>query len=170
MDRIIQYAGFSKINLFTARNRQIGNGELDKGQYDLFSEVAYPHGAAMMVKREVIEKVGMMPELYFLYYEEFDWTESIKKGGYRIGYEPKAMVYHKESISIGKQNPLKIYYLNRNRIVFMKRNNSLFNFLLFLIYYTLIALPNNLLKAENNSIRMNILKGYRDSFSYLKII
>src|SRR6185503_17526378 len=99
----------------------------------------HAHGAAMMVKREVIEKVGMMPEFYFLYYEELDFCEHIKKGGYTIWYIAESVVYHKESMTVGGENALKTYYMARNRILFMRRNNSGFNLVVFFIYFSFIA-------------------------------
>jgi GT2 family glycosyltransferase len=77
----------------------------------------------MMVKREVIEKVGLMPECYFLYYEELDWSMMIRRAGYDIWYEPAFTVYHKESQTTGQQSPLRTYYITRNRLLFVKRNN-----------------------------------------------
>ena len=99
---IIQYAGFTQVHPLTGRNRAIGQGEIDRGQHDTPREVAYAHGAAMMLKREVIENVGMMPEEFFLYYEELDWCEQIRRAGYSIWYEPAANILHRESVSTGK--------------------------------------------------------------------
>jgi len=79
--KIIQFAGFTEFSQITIRNSIIGNKELDCGQYDSLSETASAHGAAMMVKREVIDKIGLMPEIYFLYYEEHDWCGKNKKAG-----------------------------------------------------------------------------------------
>ena len=61
----IQYAGYTPLSKITLRNKSIGFGEKDNGQYDTPHPTPYAHGAAMMVKREIIEKVGMMPECYF---------------------------------------------------------------------------------------------------------
>ncbi len=143
---IIQYAGTSEVHPLTARNKTFGAGQEWNGQYTQIQETAYAHGAAMMVPREVIEKVGMMEESFFLYYEELDWCASIKKAGYKIYIEPNALVYHKESVTVGKANPLKTYYQNRNRILFMRRHHgglSLFIFYLFLLFFTI---PKNTLK------------------------
>jgi len=145
-DRIIQYAGYTKLHPVTSRNEAIGQKEKDSGQYDEFKEVAYGHGAAMMVSKEAIEKAGKMPEIFFLYYEELDWSESIKKAGYKICYEPKGEVYHKESMTVGKLNPMKVYYMNRNRILFMKRNSSVFQFFLFSIYFAFAVCSKNTIK------------------------
>ena len=118
----IQYAGYTPLSSITLRNKSIGYGEPDFGQYDAPRLTPYAHGAAMMVKREVIEKAGMMPECYFLYYEELDWSEMIRRAGYEIWYDPNCTVYHKESQTTGQQSPLKTYYITRNRLLFAQRN------------------------------------------------
>ena len=64
----IQFAGYTPLSRFTMRNRSIGFGEKDNGQYDTPHSTPYAHGAAMVVKREALEKVGLMPECYFFYY------------------------------------------------------------------------------------------------------
>ena len=69
--RIIQYAGFRPMNPYTGRTSTIGDLEPDKGQYDVAGPTQAAHGCAMMVKREVIEKTGIFPEKFFLYYEEW---------------------------------------------------------------------------------------------------
>jgi len=120
--RHIQFAGFTPLSKITVRNKGIGFDEQDKGQYNAPHPTPYAHGAAMMVKRSVIEKVGAMPECYFLYYEEYDWSESFRRAGYEIWYEPKSVIYHKESRSTGQNSPLKTYYLTRNRLLFVRRN------------------------------------------------
>ena len=79
----------------------------------------------MMVKREVIEKAGLMPECYFLYYEELDWSMMIRRAGYDIWYEPSCTIYHKESQATGQNSPLKTYYITRNRLLFNQRNKHI---------------------------------------------
>ena len=118
----IQYAGYTPLSSITLRNKSIGCGEEDQGQYDTPHPTPYAHGAAMMVKREVIEKVGIMPESYFLYYEELDWSVMIHRAGYEIWYEPACTVFHKESQTTGQQSSLKTYYITRNRLMFAQRN------------------------------------------------
>lgn len=138
---IIQFAGFTPVSPITGRNQTIGQDELDIEQYDQPSEMPYIHGAAMMLSREVINKVGGMPEDYFLYYEELDWCEQISKAGYRIFYEPSALIYHKESMAVSKLNHLKIYYLTRNRILFMRRNATPLHLLAFTLFFSLVSFP-----------------------------
>lgn len=141
---IIQYAGFTKMKPVSGQTHSIGFGEEDNGQYNASGYTNGAHGCAMMVKREVAEKVGMFPEKFFLYYEEWDWSERILRGGYKIYYQSKALIYHKESMSVGKNNPLKTYYLTRNRILFMRRNKALPERLAFYLYFTLATAPKNI--------------------------
>ena len=99
----------------------------------------------MMIPGKVLKEVGLMPEMYFLYYEELDWCEQFKRKDYKIYYQCRSLIYHKESMSTGKHSPLKTYYLTRNRILFMRRNVgpvSVFVFMLFLVFFTI---PKNTL-------------------------
>ncbi|MCI5083699.1 MAG: glycosyltransferase family 2 protein [Saprospiraceae bacterium] len=137
----IQYAGFTEVNPLTARNQTIGKNEKDQGQHDESAMMPYAHGAAMMVKRSVVEQAGMMPEDYFLYYEELDWCVQIRKAGFKIKYEPKAVILHKESMSVGKMSTLKTYYQTRNRILFMRRTASAGHLTLFTLFFTFVTLP-----------------------------
>ena len=105
----IEFAGYNKVNNFTARNSMVGCKSKDYGQYDEIKITNYAHGGAMMVPKKVIEEVGLMPELYFLYYEEFDWCEQIKRKGYKVYYQYKSLIYHKESMSVGKKSILKLF-------------------------------------------------------------
>lgn len=120
----IQFAGYTPLSRITLRNKAIGYNELDNGQYNEAHPTPYAHGAAMMAKREAIEKVGVMPECYFLYYEELDWSMMFRRAGFQIWYEPACTVFHKESRSTGVNSPLKAYYITRNRLLFISRNEK----------------------------------------------
>ena len=142
----IQYAGYTPLSKITLRNRAIGCGEPDHGQYDTAHPTPYAHGAAMMVKREVIEKAGLMPECYFLYYEELDWSMMMRRAGYDIWYEPAMTVYHKESQTTGQQSPLRTYYITRNRLLFVKRNNKTVSRYLSYLYQICVVVCRDILK------------------------
>ena len=118
----IQFTGYTPLSKITVRNQSIGFGEEDKGQYDAPHPTPYAHGAAMLIKREAIEKTGLMPECFFLYYEELDWSMMFTRAGYQIWYEPQCTIYHKESQSTGQNSPLRTYYIVRNRLLLVKRN------------------------------------------------
>ncbi len=140
-EKTLQFAGFTPFNMITIRNFAIGFGEEDNGQYMQTEETGSIFGAAMLVPMRVIEEVGMMADVFFLYYEEHDWAAHIKGAGYRIFYQGKSLVYHKESISTVKDSPFQIYYLMRGRILFARRNTKGVNKLISLLYIYLITLP-----------------------------
>ncbi|SKB82204.1 glycosyltransferase family 2 protein [Daejeonella lutea] len=143
---IIQYAGFTAMNYNTGRNKCIGQFELDQGQYDAhLGPTSYAHGAAMMVRVEALDKPGPMPENYFLYFEEMDWCEKIRRAGYTIWLAPKTQIRHKESLSVGAASPLKEYFMTRNRILFIRRNAPALSVLIFCIYYLFVVTPRNLI-------------------------
>ena len=142
----IQYAGYTPLSKITIRNQSIGFSEEDNGQYDTDRPTPYAHGAAMLIKREAIEKVGLMPEEYFLYYEEIDWSMMFTKASYKIWYEPACTVYHKESQSTGQDSPLRTYYITRNRLLLVKRNwQGLYKYLAYCYLICLVA-PRDLFK------------------------
>jgi GT2 family glycosyltransferase len=142
----IQFTGYTPLSKITIRNQAIGFGEDDHGQYNTAHRTPYAHGAAMLIKREAIEKVGLMPECYFLYYEELDWSMMFTRAGYEIWYEPACTIYHKESQSTGQNSPLRTYYITRNRLLLVKRNwHGLYKWLAY-IYLTCVVATKDLLK------------------------
>ncbi|WP_091819105.1 glycosyltransferase family 2 protein [Prevotella communis] len=143
-DNPIQFAGYTPLSRYTMRNRSIGFGETDKGQYDIAHPTPYAHGAAILVKREALEQVGLMPECYFLYYEELDWSMMFTRAGYSIWYEPACTIYHKESQATGQNSPLKTYYLTRNRLLFVKRNIKGLRRYITYTYLLLVVAPRDI--------------------------
>ena len=161
----IQYAGYTPLSKITLRNKSIGFGEEDCGQYDIAHSTPYAHGAAMIVKHEVIEKAGMMPECYFLYYEELDWSMMIRRAGYEIWYEPSCTVLHKESQTTGQQSPIKTYYITRNRLLFALRNiNGSERYLTYLYIIGIVAVRDILKYLCKGQINMAkaVMKGIKD--------
>jgi GT2 family glycosyltransferase len=143
---IIQYAGYTSMSKITVRNRAIGSRQEDGSRYAGLYATPYAHGAAMMVRREVIARVGPMPTVFFLYYEELDWCEQIRKSGFSIAVDRSSVIYHKESMSVGKANPLKLFYQTRNRILFARRNMSYPSKILFHLYFYMMVSPVKLLQ------------------------
>lgn len=145
----IQYAGFTEMNYLMCRNKGIGSMDEDKGQYEQASrETGYCHGAAMMCRRADLENVGLMAEHFFLYYEELDWCEQFKKAGKKIWFTGRTKIYHKESISVGKESSIKTYFMTRNRMLFIRRNTGFFNTLIFSIYYIFLASTRQMVKYQ----------------------
>ena len=143
---LIQFAGYTPLSKITVRNQAIGYGEEDKGQYNTAHPTPYAHGAAMLIKRDAINKVGLMPEDYFLYYEELDWSMMFTRAGYEIWYEPACTIYHKESQSTGLNSPLRTYYITRNRLLLVKRNwRGIYKYLTYSYLIGIVA-PRDIIK------------------------
>ena len=159
---LIQYAGFLEVNKLTGRSKMLGDLEIDQGQHDIQRITAYAHGAAMLVKREVVKEIGYLHEGYFMYYEEIDWCLKMVRNGYKIYYESSAVIYHKDSVSIGRGSPMKTYYYSRNRILFMRRSYKKSQVVFFYIYFILFVLPTSLIRLLFNKQASHIplfLKG-----------
>lgn len=107
-----------------ALTKHIGEGEVDKGQYDFYDSrnIDYFVGASVLIRRDVTEKVGLLNENFFLYFEELDYFIRASRF-YDKALIPEAIVFHKEGASInGRERKSKIsdYYGLRNRLVFTR--------------------------------------------------
>ena len=104
-----------------------GDGEEDTGQYDSIEYINYAPTCFMFIHREVFKDVGLMDEEYFVYYDDTDFVYRANEQGYKIVYYPLETVNHKVSFSTGGSESLfSIYYGNRNRVMFIKKNFSTF--------------------------------------------
>lgn len=142
----IQFAGYTPLTNITVRNQAIGFGKEDNELYNTAHPTPYAHGAAMLIKREALEKVGLMPECFFLYYEEIDWSIKFIRAGYEIWYDPACTVFHKESQTTGQNSPLRTYYITRNRLLLVKRNYKGINKYLSYIYLIGLVATRDIIK------------------------
>lgn len=140
---IIQYAGATEINSLTGRNNIIGQGKKDNSELFKSDFTYFAHGAAMIIRKSLMDKVGVFSEIFFLYYEELDYSYRIRKAGFKIYFNSKAVIYHRVSHSIGDDSSLKTYYMTRNRIMFMQRNYSRFRFTIFVLFFIFFTIPKN---------------------------
>jgi GT2 family glycosyltransferase len=149
---VLQFTGQAPINPYTIRSYGYGFGQKDTGQFDRDSLTNFVHGAAMMIPMEVIRHVGLMADCYFLYYEELDWGARIRRSGYELWYVHNSTIWHKESVSTGRLSPFKTFYMNRARILYLRRNVSGFPYLVAILFQMVAAIPKNslvyLLKGE----------------------
>lgn len=153
----VQFAGFTSMSRITLRNKGIGYLKPDLGQFETPTLTHFLHGAAMMVSRTALEKSGLMPDVYFLYYEELDWSEAFKRNGFELWYLPVSTIIHREGQSVGSGSPLKQYYMTRNRLLFAKRNRNWFDFTVFAFYYLFIVCAKDMLtflvKGQTRHVR-----------------
>ena len=130
-----------KISWKFSRGIQIGTNETDNGQYDEIDEVEYVSGSAFLIKTEVIKKIGLMDENYFLYFEESDWTLRANQEGFKSLYIPTSHIWHKVSRSGGGiSKPMGLYYITRNRWIFMRKWAKKNDFLVFLLIQIILAI------------------------------
>lgn len=96
----IWYAG-GKIEWARGWISHLGVRELDEGQFDVAGETGYVTGCCMLVKRKVIERIGMLDEAYYIYGEDADFCVRASRAGFRMLYVPSAVVWHKLSVAAG---------------------------------------------------------------------
>ncbi len=126
-----------RINYWSGEAGAIGKNEADDGKYDKPEDTDLINGCAMLVKREVLEAVGLLYEPMFCYLEENDFCARVKKHGYRLMYVPGAVIWHKVAASASTIKDFQLFYFTRNRIIFMRRNANPLQLLFFLPYYTI---------------------------------
>lgn len=152
---------------FTGMNFQIGKEDI--GQCNVSKEISFMTGCCMLIKKEVFQSVGYLSEDYFMYYEDVDLCVRINDAGYKIWYNPKAIVYHKVGISSGgEESPFFIKWCTRNRIVFMNKYKykvNKYKFILSKIYFygtRIVRLLQYILKSERKKAKA-IIDGIKDA-------
>lgn len=142
----IQFAGYNSLNIFTGRKAIVGYKKTDRGQFDNATYTQGAYSGAMLFKKAVIEKAGMHLRNFFVYFDDIDISERILKKGYKILYQPKAVVYHKSSLYPSEKQAMNVYYNTRNRIFFMRKNCNFFQFSAFLATFLMTAVPVKTMK------------------------
>ena len=118
----IWYAGGS-INYFTGIIKHLGLREEDHGQYDQTKETGYITGCAILIRREVMEKIGLLDPIYSpMYSEDADFSVRASRAGYKLMYVPKAKLWHKvSSFTGGGLSPVKTRLKVEHNLIFFKR-------------------------------------------------
>jgi GT2 family glycosyltransferase len=155
-----------KIDWKFARGLHVGINEEDIGQYNTNQSFDYISGAALLIKTEVFNKVGLLNERYFLYFEETDFELKASENNYGNLYIPESKVWHKVSKTGGGiKNELGLYYITRNRWLFMKKWAKKGNYLIFAVLQILMAiiLPISLcIKYNDKKLFLAYYKGLKD--------
>ena len=103
-------------NMFASHR---GVDEVDRGQYDKVEETPFITGCSFVVRSNVIRKIGVLDDSYYLYLEDLDWSIRIQRAGYKTMYAPSSKLWHVNAGSSGRPgNPTHEYYMTRNRLVF----------------------------------------------------
>lgn len=120
---LIWFAG-GTVNKLTGRTRHIGFNEKDSGLWETPRDVDYVSGCSMLVGRSVIGSVGLMDEMFFMYFEDLDWCTRAKRGGWRVKYQPGSLVWHKISKSSKLRSPTMRFQFSRSSIRYAKKHGS----------------------------------------------
>lgn len=140
------------------KNKRIGQYNLTYLDENETYEVDSVVGAFMMVRREVVEQVGMLDEDYFMYGEDIDWCYRIKQAGWKVVYYHEAEIVHYKGASGGKKNPRIIREFYRAMYFFYKKHyKSKYSFITTGLIYLGITLKLML------SLALNQLKGFGGS-------
>jgi GT2 family glycosyltransferase len=102
-----------------------GFQEVDRGQYDEPAEVFTACGAAVAFRTEAIRQVGLFDDDFFLYYEDCDLSWRLQAQGWKVRYEPTAVVRHIHSASTGEWSPLFTFHVDRNRLLLLTKDATL---------------------------------------------
>jgi GT2 family glycosyltransferase len=152
----------------------IGKYQLDNNSYNKNLELDAVNGCMMLVKRQVIDKIGLMDEKYFLYFDDLDWGLRAQRNGFKSIYCHKAVAFHNTPKPYKRfQSSRWLYYAIFNSFYFMKRNYSGVNLFLFfisaharIIYYTFGMSSNNNISCQWGLVRI-IGKAYIEGMRYL---
>ncbi|VVB71974.1 Uncharacterised protein [uncultured archaeon] len=129
---IISVAGIN-LDMFKGTYHRIGSGEEDRGQYNSIMTVDYLEGSCLLIKRGVLDKIGLLNPRYFAYWEETDLCRRGLEAGYRCICVPTTGIWHK--ISSSKPRGMIIYYMTRNRLWFMRSHARRAELIFFLCYF-----------------------------------
>ncbi len=142
--------------------RERGDGEIDRGQFDLDEEVDYINGCAMLVRSEAARAVGFWDPVYFLGIEDADYCVRLKRAGYRCVYAHRARLWHMISHSIGVYTPGRTFHTGRSSAIFVRKYARWFEWLSVLAWLG-AAIPAawlRELRRGNQAAATSKLKGF----------
>ena len=166
---IIWNAG-GKLNKFLGlTSTRLNNNKLNSSiVFDDYTD--WISGCCILIKSEILTKVGLLDEKFFNYYEDVDWSLRMKNLGYDLGFVKESIIYHHgSSSSKNKKNTgglisSKIHYFNiRNHILLLKKHKNLFNFF-GIVFFQIIKITSYifyfLIRFRFNKLTM-VLKGLK---------
>lgn len=155
-----------KINFYTGTARMMNYHEDYEriGKDELCCD--YMEGTCLMFTKAFVEDVGMIPEVYFLYYEETEWSWIAKRKGYDVTCIPSARLWHKGSSAANKVNGMKLYFEDRNRVLFIRRNAPFFKKTFFYGYFSLQLFYRILSRQRDLRALQAVMDGYKGKIDW----
>jgi GT2 family glycosyltransferase len=130
-----------KMIWFRGRPQDNYRNKLDSGYIINSFEVDEVAGSCILIKASILNSIGLLYAGYFCFYEETELCIRAKKFNYKVIANPKTKIWHKVSASSKKLSGFETYLLNRNRLIFMRRNANNFQKISFLIYTLFLDIP-----------------------------
>ena len=163
---IIWYAG-GEIDLFNQRAVHTGINTLyrsDAKEKD--RNVTFISGCCMLLSRQCINKIGGLPEGYFMYYEDLDYCQNALNNHLKLVYSPASIIYHCVSASGGgSRSPFVIEWSNRSRRRFMSKYGHEISLFKLAISFFVCEL-REIIKIIRAPGRIKGIKAYTRSFAY----
>jgi GT2 family glycosyltransferase len=107
-----------------AWGRLFDSMEIDTGQYDVRRQVFWATGAAVLLRRSALDRVGLLDEAFFAHMEEIDLNWRFNLAGYKVVFEPEAVVYHQTGGTLGQDRFRKMVLNHRNSLLMILRNHT----------------------------------------------
>ena len=130
---LIWYAG-GDYSFIKGSAHHFGAMELDDGRFDSRIDVGFICGCCMYMSSKVIERIGLLPEEYFLYSEDLDYSLNARNNNIRLQYIPDAVIYHKVSASSSKTSNISQFYIIRNRFYLIRKYHHGFTRISAIVY------------------------------------
>jgi GT2 family glycosyltransferase len=153
-ERRIWYAS-ARISLWRGTAAHIGIRAIDKGQYDEIRPTDYVTGCALMVKRKVIEDIGLIDPSYIAYGEDMDLCFRARKAGYKLMYVPTAVLWHKIGAYWGVVTKRKIKQKLRSQMIFFWRYSPKFAWITTIPVFFVLDVLRVLFLIMSRKIRGN---------------
>lgn len=157
----------STVNMNFGRATELFKNQNSKDVVGKIIDCDYVGGACMLVRKEVIDNIGLIPEEYFLFYEENEWCQKAKKAGYKIVGVSDSVIWHKGSHTINQISGLSEYFMYRNLVVFIKNNGNLKNKLIFNMYFIAFCVKSLFTKKHGARFIKYYLDGLTGHNKYL---
>lgn len=150
---IIQCAG-GYVNTFVGYTQMFGKNKRLSSLKKKNIECDFVSGSAIMIKRNVFEKLGLLPENYFLYFEESDFCYTAKRSGIKVMICTQAHAYHKSAHTIGYLSKIYLYYMIRNYPLFAKKHLRPWYLPFFWVFYVIYWIPGyTILVLKNHEFK-----------------
>ena len=167
----IWYAG-GVMHWWTSLNYHIGEGEMDKGQYNDAKKTDHVTGCCLLIRKEVVEQIGLLDDKFFAYQEDADWCVRARKNKWTIWYVPASRVWHKISAAVGKNSPFQVHLVTRNRIWLARKNYQLWKYIIMVFVFFTYKIPvkifNLFLIKKQGSLFKPYMRGFAEGLGYKK--